>query len=163
VEPADTFFIGFELSNLLPTDSFAVYQSVRPAEKENFFYFKQEGFWESFKNANVDSFAMVNVFELLACNVDALVNDTPLVQNPMEALIYPNPARSVFTFETGQQIDPGKISVFNLIGQQVDAKLMNLFDKKIQIDLSGNLPGIYFVRFESETGIISRKVTWAPW
>ncbi|MFW5756851.1 MAG: T9SS type A sorting domain-containing protein [Tangfeifania sp.] len=163
VEPADTFFIGFELSNLLPTDSFAVYQSVRPAEKENFFYFKQDGFWEDFKTANTENHSMTNVFELLACNVAAQVNDTALVENPMEALIYPNPARSVFTFETGQKIDPGKISVYNLIGQQVDAKLLNLFDKKIQIDLSGNLPGIYFVRFESESGFISKKVTWAPW
>ncbi len=163
VEPADTFFIGFELSNLLPTDSFAVYQSVRPAEKENFFYFKQDGFWESFKNANTDNFSMVNVFELLACNTDGLVIDTPLVNNPMEALIYPNPARSPFTFETGQTIDPAKINVYNLIGQEVDAKLMDPFDKKIQIDLSGNIPGIYFVRFESEIGIISKKVIWAPW
>ena len=163
VEPADTFFIGFELSNLLPTDSFAVYQSVRPAEKENFFYFMQNEFWESFTNANIDSFAMVNVFELLACNVDVQVNDTPLVRNPMEALIYPNPAYSVFTFEAGQNIFPENIKVYNLIGQEVNAKLMNPFDKKIQIDLSGNLPGIYFVRFESETGMISKKVTWAPW
>ena len=163
VEPADTFFIGFELSNLLPTDSFAVYQSVRPADKENFFYFKKNELWESFKNANIDSFSLVSVFELLACNLNAGINDTPLVRNELEALIYPNPAHTAFTFEAGQEIDPDKIKVFNLIGQQVEAKFSNLFDKKIQIDLSGNIPGIYFVRFESKKGTVSRKVTWAPW
>jgi hypothetical protein len=163
VEPADTFFIGFELSSILPTDSFAVYQSVRPAEKENFFYYKQSGNWENFKNTNADSFSVVNVFELLACNVDAETNDTPLVRHQLEALIYPNPAHTAFTFEAGQKMDPDKIKVFNIIGQQVEAKFNNLFDKKIQIDLSGNIPGIYFVRFESEKGTVSKKVTWAPW
>jgi hypothetical protein len=163
VEPADTFFVGFELSNLQPADSFVVYQSLRPAEKANFFYFKQNGIWEDFKSANAENLSMTNVFELLACNVDATPNDTPLVRNPMEAIIYPNPAHSAFTFEAGQKIVPENIKVFNLIGQEVEAKYFSQYDKKVQIDLSGNIPGIYFVRFESESGAVTRKVTWAPW
>jgi hypothetical protein len=144
-------------------DTFVVYQSARAAEKANYFYFKRNGIWDNFKSANTENLSMTNVFELLACNVDATANDTPLVRNPMEALIYPNPANTTFTFEAGQQIDTENIKVFNLIGQEVEAKYLNQFDKKIQIDLSGNIPGIYFVRFESESGAVTRKVTWAPW
>lgn len=163
VEPADTFFIGFELSNLQKADTFVVYQSARAAEKANYFYFKQNGIWDNFKSVNAENLSMTNVFELLACNVDGTANDTPLVRNQMEALIYPNPAHSVFTFEAGQKIIPENLKVFNLIGQEVEAKYFSQYDKKVQIDLSGNIPGIYFVRFESESGAVTRKVTWVPW
>jgi lysyl endopeptidase len=37
VEPSDTFFVGFELSNLHPQDVFVVYQSLRQPGRENFF------------------------------------------------------------------------------------------------------------------------------
>jgi lysyl endopeptidase len=160
IEPSDTFFIGFELSNLSLNDTLVVYQSLRPAHKENFFFFKQNRSWKNFKTANTENYAMANVFELVACNVELLFNDTMLVKNPMEALIYPNPAQGIFTFEAGQTIDPENIHVFNLLGQVVDAKLMNSRNKKIQIDLSGNQPGVYFVRFETATGFVSKKISW---
>ncbi|RIH64243.1 T9SS C-terminal target domain-containing protein [Mariniphaga sediminis] len=163
VEPADTFFVGFELSNLAPQDTFVVYQSLRQPEKENFFWFKQNNEWYNFQTSNNDNYCIANAFELIACNVDALANDTPLVNNPTDALIYPNPAHSGFTFEAGQEIDPENIRVFNLIGQEVQAKLGNHRNKKIQIDLSGNIPGVYFVRLKTGEGMVSKKVTYMPW
>jgi hypothetical protein len=163
VEPADTFFIGFELSNLQPLDTFVVYQSLREPDMENSFYFKRDNWWNVFQEANAEGYSMTNVFELVACNVDALVNDTPLVKKPLEALIYPNPAHSKFTFEAGQDIQRENIKIFNLIGQEINAELNTVSNKKIQIDLSGNQPGVYFVRFKTATGTISKKVTWGPW
>jgi lysyl endopeptidase len=162
VFPADTFFLGFELSNLQPTDSFVVYQSLREPGNKNFFWFRQNGFWYDFKPSNADNYSMANVFELIACNSDALVNDTPLVRKPLEALIYPNPARSFFTFEAGQEIVPADITVYNLIGQVVNARLFNHWERKIQIDLSGNIPGVYFVRLKTPEGMVSKKVTYIP-
>src|SRR5690606_16752063 len=38
VIPADTFFVGFELVNMQPQDTFVVYQSLREADKPNFFW-----------------------------------------------------------------------------------------------------------------------------
>lgn len=163
VEPTDTFFVGFELNNLEPQDTFVVYQSLRDAARENYFFFKQNETWYNFKAENTESKSMVNVFELVACNVSGMVNDTPLVNNPMEALIYPNPANTTFSFEAGQEIIPQNISVFNLIGQSVNAKKELVSDKKIKIDLSGNIPGVYFVRFKTKDRMISRKVTYMPW
>lgn len=163
VEPSDTFFVGFELDNLEPQDTFVVYQSLRDVTRKNFFFFNQNGIWYNFKTENTESKSMVNVFELVACNVSGMVNDTPLVNNPMEALIYPNPAYTVFSFEAGQEIIPQNISVFNLIGQSVNARMELVSEKKIKIDLSGNIPGVYFVRFKTENGMISKKVTYMPW
>jgi hypothetical protein len=163
VEPADTFFVAFELKNMQPQDSFVVYQSLRSPENENFFWFKKDGWWYNFKEANTDGASMVNVFELVACNVSELVNDTPLVTNPREAIIYPNPTRGIFTFEAGLEIDQVNIQVFNLIGQEVNAGLSGHLERKIQINLAGNNPDVYFVRLKTESGIISKKVTYVPW
>lgn len=163
VEPADTFFVGFELTGMNSRDTLVVYQSLRPDTLNNFFFFKQDESWYDFKSANTENYSMVNVFELVACNVETVVNDTPIVSKPLEALVYPNPARSVFTFEAGQTIDPENISVFNLIGKEIRVTLTNHRDKKIQIDLSGNIPGIYFIRLKTGKGIITRKVSYIPW
>ncbi len=162
IEPADTFFVGFELSNMTAGDTLVLFQSLRPAGKENFFFFKQDRYWFNFREANMNNYAMANVMELVACNVDFLVNDTSLVKNPMDALIYPNPTGTPFTFEAGQPFEPENIRVFNLLGQEAKAHLFNHRHKKIQVDLSGNLPGVYFVQLKTATGAISKKVSWAP-
>jgi lysyl endopeptidase len=163
VEPTDTFFVGFELTGMSNRDTFIVYQSLRPDTLNNFFFFKQDESWYDFKSSNIENYSMVNVFELVACNVETVVNDTPIINKPLEALVYPNPARSIFTFEAGQTIDPKNISVFNLIGKEVSVILTKHRDKKIQIDLSGNIPGIYFIRLKTQKGIITRKVSYIPW
>ena len=163
VEPADTFFIGFELSNMQPLDSFVVYQSLREPIEENFFYFKQDEQWLNFKESNGSNYSVSNVFELVACNVDENVSDTPLVNNPLEILIFPNPTSSVFTLEAGQQIFIENITVFNLIGKQIPVKFKIQSLKKIRIDLSGNVPGIYFVRFNNGENFVTKKVSFVPW
>ncbi len=163
IVPADTFFVGFELSNMQPQDTFVVYQSLREADKMNFFWFKQSGLWYNFKSENTANNSMANVFELVACNVSGMVTDTPRVVNPMDVLIYPNPAPSVFNFEAGQEFSPENISIFNLIGQQVQAKMLVVNSKKIKIDLSGNIPGVYFVRLKTASGMVSGKVSYMPW
>jgi hypothetical protein len=163
VVPSDTFFVGFELSNLQPQDTFVVYQSLREADKINFFWFKQGGLWYDFKSENTANSSMANVFELLACNVSGLVPEPHLVEDSMDLLIYPNPAPSIFNFEAGQDFIPDDISIFNLIGQQVQAKMLVVNSRKIKIDLSGNMSGVYFVRLKTAKGMISGKVSYFPW
>jgi lysyl endopeptidase len=163
VVPADTFFVGFELSKLEPQEQFVVYQSLRQSGEQNFFWFKQDNTWYDFQDANSDGYSIVNVFELVACNVNDFSTDKPLVDKPMDSIIYPNPAQGIFTFEAGQEIVPEKIKVFNLIGQEVNARLSKIQEKKVQIDLSGNMPGVYFVRYDSIIGNLSGKVIYSPW
>lgn len=162
VTPADTFFVGFELSNLQAGERFVVYQSLRPSIRENFFWFRKNGQWFDFRESNTSNNAMTNVFELAVCNAEALVTDTPLVKKPTEALIYPNPAKSVFTLEAGMDFNSETVKVYNLIGQEVSVKLSNYTGRKIRIDLSGNRAGVYFVKYGNMEGIRSKKVTFIP-
>lgn len=159
----DTFFVGFELSNMQPQDSFVVYQSLRQPGNENNFFFKQEGIWLNFSESNVDNYSVSNVFEILACNISEKSVDTPLVNNTWEMLIYPNPSNSVFTLAAGTIIKPENISVYNLIGQQVRVNFNTVSEKRMQLDLSGNVPGTYIVRFYNGKEYIKKKVSYIPW
>jgi hypothetical protein len=159
----DTFFVGFELSNIQPLDSFVVYQSLRQPDSDNNFYFRQDGTWQSFANSNIDGYNMTSVIEILACNISEKSVDTPLVNNTWEILVYPNPTNSVFTLAAGVNIKPEDIGVFNLIGQQVKFNFTGIDNKKAKIDLSGNVPGTYIVRFNNGEDYIKKKITYIPW
>ncbi|MFA7490792.1 MAG: T9SS type A sorting domain-containing protein [Mariniphaga sp.] len=162
VMPADTFFVGFELSNMRDQDTLTVYQSLRQDDQENFFWYKQQGEWFNYQSPIRENFSITNVFELLVCNVQWAVSETSIVKFPGEALIYPNPANGPFAFETGQEFIPGNIHVFNLLGQEVDATLDPIHNKKVLIDLTGNIPGIYFVQLKAGQSMITRKVSYMP-
>jgi V8-like Glu-specific endopeptidase len=163
VEPADTFFVGIELTGIQPADTFVLFQSVRMPGKENSFYFLEGGLWYDFSQENTGNYSMANVMELVACNVDVMVNDTPLVNNPEDALIYPNPAGKIFTFEAGRDIDVNDLEVFNILGQAVKVNYSTPRGRRVRIDMSGNLPGVYFIRFRTVTGTIVKKVSYIPW
>jgi len=163
VSPSDTFFVGIELSNMLPRDTFVVYQSLREPDVENNFYFKQDGIWQNFKNSNLDNASITNVIEILACNVLKSVTDSPLVKNELEIAVYPNPTSSSFTLEAGKRIDIENVQVYNLVGQKIEALYSNLEDRKVKIDLTGNVPGVYFVRFNNGKGFVSKKISFVPW
>ncbi|HSM47067.1 MAG TPA: T9SS type A sorting domain-containing protein, partial [Draconibacterium sp.] len=163
VKPDDIFFVGFELSNIQPLDSFAVYQSLRPAAGINTFYFLQNNIWYNFKESNTDKKAMANIFEIVACNMDNFTTDTPLVDNPLEVLIFPNPSISKFVLEAGRDISENQVSVFNLLGQKTEVRIGKLGPRKLDLDLTGNVPGVYFVRLDTGNEVISRKISFVPW
>ncbi|MCA1760322.1 MAG: T9SS type A sorting domain-containing protein, partial [Bacteroidales bacterium] len=163
VKPDEIFFVGFELSNIQALDSFVVYQSLRPANAINTFYFKQNNLWYDFKESNTAKQSMANIIELVACNIDDFSTDTPLVDKPMNIFVFPNPSNSKFTLEAGQDISENQIAVFNLLGQKVEIKISKIESRKIDIDLTGNVPGVYFIRFNSELGIVSHKISFVPW
>ena len=162
VEPADTFFVGFELSNVQSPDSFVVYQSLRASYEKNAFYLKQNNSWLKFNDANPNGKSMVNVFELVACNIDNLT-DSPEVNIPLEIMIYPNPTSSAFIVESGKEIDETSVGVFNLIGQAVNVKVTPITLNKMEINLMGNIPGVYLVRLKSDNRLITRKISFVPW
>jgi hypothetical protein len=163
VKPEKIFFVGFELSNIQPLDSFAVYQSLRPATGINTFYFLQNNKWYNFKEANTTGQTMSNIFEIVACNVDNFTTDTPLVDNPLEILIFPNPSNSKFRLEAGQDISGNQVAIFNLLGQRTEVRVSQLGPRKLDLDLTGNVPGVYFIRLDTGKEVISRKVSFVPW
>ena len=163
VEPEDIFFVGFELSNIQALDSFAVYQSLRTSSESNTFYFKQAGKWYNFKDANTEKNSMANIFELVACNIGDSSIDTPRVDEPHEVLVYPNPSNSKVTVESGQDIVDNSIAVFNILGQKTEIKITKINERKVEIDLRGNVPGVYFVQLKNGEKIVARKISFVPW
>ncbi len=161
VEPQNDFFIGFELFNIQPLDSFVVYQSVRATSDVNTFLYKQGGNWFNYKDETGKS--MANIFEIVACNIDDFGTDTPIVDNPVDIKIFPNPSNSKVTVESGQEIPENKIAVFNILGQEIQTKITKINDRKVELDLTGNIPGVYFIRFENGESIVSRKISFVPW
>lgn len=162
VEPADTFFVGFELSNINAQDTFSMYQSLRSKDDaDNSFYFKQNSNWYNFQETNSSEYGMVNVMELVACNV-RVITDTPIVELPVNVFVFPNPAQSEVTVESDNKILPESVSVFNMIGQQMNVRIFTLDPYRIVLNLSGNRPGVYFVRFNYQDTFITRKVSFVP-
>lgn len=163
VWPSGNFFIGFELQGMSSSDTFAVYQSVRDADEDNFFYFKTGSMWYNFALTNADNYSVSNVFEVVACNINSNSRkDTPKVTDPLDIMVYPNPTNSWFILEAGQEIAVENITVLNLLGQEVPVIFGNLQEKKIQIDLLGNVPGVYFVRFNNGKKFVSEKISYLP-
>jgi len=164
VIPGNNFFVGFELTNIQPLDSFAVYQSLRNVGSPNHLFVKMNTQWSSFTDKNSAKNSMVSIVELLACNIDDFSTDTPLVENPADILVFPNPVTSLFTVETGVDIlDVESISVLNLLGQKCSASKKRLSERKVEIDMDGNVPGIYFVRFNTGKKFITEKISYVPW
>ncbi len=161
IEPNDDFFIGFELKNIQPMDSFVVYQSIRAATDINTFLYKQNGEWFDYKDETGKS--MANIFEIVACNIDDFGTDTQIVENPLDIRVFPNPANSKVTVETGQKIPDNKIAVFNILGQDIKTKITKINDNKVEIDLAGNIPGVYIIRFQNGESIVSHKISYVPW
>lgn len=161
VEPNADFFIGFELKNIQPMDSFVVYQSVRASSDVNTFFYRQNNTWFDFKDKTGKS--MANVFEVVACNIDDFGTDTPIVDNPLDIKVFPNPSNSKVTVETNQEITENKIEVFNILGQEIQLKTTKINDKKVELDLTGNIPGVYFIRMSVGEKIVSRKISFVPW
>ena len=55
------------------------------------------------------------------------------------------------------------ISIFNLIGQEIEINIDRINSRKASINMSGNIPGVYFIRFKRSDGYITRKLSYVPW
>ncbi|HYQ57195.1 MAG TPA: T9SS type A sorting domain-containing protein [Draconibacterium sp.] len=163
VEPADTFFVGFELSDINPADTFAIYQSLRSADGgDNHFYLLQNGNWKAFSDVNTQNYAMVNVMELVACNY-SIITDTPLVEQPENVWVYPNPTNKVLNIESDKKIDPESIVVYNLLGQAMETSVSQQDTFRVRLNLLGKTAGVYFVRFPYGDSFVTRKISFVPW
>ena len=67
-------------------------------------------------------------------------------------LIYPNPTRGVITLPAG--VTSGNIELYNSVGQKI---YFNKTNESI-IDLSGNLPGMYFLIIKGNSNDTNYKI-----
>jgi hypothetical protein len=69
----------------------------------------------------------------------------------------PNPATTFFTINSSQ-FPIKSISIFNLVGEKVNSSQYTINKNKIHFDVSNLLPGIYFVKTETENGTAVQKL-----
>lgn len=162
LKPGNNFFVGFALTNIQPLDSFYIYQSLRPANGENTFYYRQSGNWVNFKSANTAGNAMANICEILVCGLETSVSDTSEIVVNESLVVYPNPATGRFYVSSNLSVLPGNIAVYNVMGKRIQATIESVSDKKALINLTGNVPGIYFVRLKQEDQYSTRKLLYMP-
>jgi hypothetical protein len=99
--------------------------------------------------------------ELIACNVKD-ITDTPVVEVPVNVLIFPNPCSSELTLESDKEIESESVSVYNMIGQEMDIAVLDVEHYRVRLNLVGQTPGIYFVRFRYEDSFVTRKFSYIP-
>jgi hypothetical protein len=67
--------------------------------------------------------------------------------------VYPNPNNGIFTLESSFPMDRSVVSIYNMLGEQVEAEKV-LSDAKSELDLSGQAAGVYYYRVFSNNGAL---------
>ena len=96
--------------------------------------------------------------ETVTIEADEPVGISDLMVTP-ELNLYPNPSTGIFTAELKGNVSGGvEVSVFNVLGQPVwRNRITGSQSAPLQIDLSVQSKGVYFVRFEGENWQIVRR------
>ena len=63
--------------------------------------------------------------------------------------IYPNPTKNILTIETREFYNDSYIMIYSLSGQKI--RKQQIHDKKTTIDISAIKPGVYFVKYGSQS------------
>ncbi|NQU88113.1 MAG: T9SS type A sorting domain-containing protein [Mariniphaga sp.] len=155
VEPSDTFFVGFNVTNIHENVTFALYHAERN-EGENALYLRKNGNWIDFRDEKENKTASL-AFELIACNVSNNGNDTIPIIKKGDIHIYPNPAKSILNLQTTVEISSDDISVFDLMGRELAVHIIEIGSMEFKIHLPEVRAGIYIIRVKNNTISESRK------
>lgn len=163
VKPGTGFFAGFEISNVQSPDSFAIYQSLKASNLTNTCFLKMNNQWKAFSELNTDKKTLSNIIELVACNINDFNTDTPRVENPFDIVVFPNPVTSTFIVEAGREITAQQVKVYNIEGWLCTCKITPVSDRKLNVDMRGNVSGIYFVHYNSGNSFSTKKISFVQW
>ncbi len=78
--------------------------------------------------------------------------------NEKEIKVYPNPAIDLLTLEIPANVKMNQITLLDLCGKTVYVYPVPLAETKYSINLKGITSGIYFLKIQTETEIICRKI-----
>ncbi|MES2587890.1 MAG: thiol protease/hemagglutinin PrtT [Bacteroidota bacterium] len=73
--------------------------------------------------------------------------------------VFPNPAKEFVTIELSEfQGEVESIDLFNIQGIKVDTKILLEKEKILNLSLRNYAEGVYFIRFNSKEGILTKKI-----
>lgn len=73
--------------------------------------------------------------------------------------IYPNPSRGRFTIQNNGSEKIDNIIVYNQLGQKINTPVITAKSQLMEIDLSNQRKGIYFLQLQQGSKILSQKLT----
>jgi V8-like Glu-specific endopeptidase len=148
VQPADTFFIGFDVSKVNSAATIVVYFANRK-NNNNSVFFKQNNLWVDYHQAT-DTLSAAMALELLACNIMDDISDTPVVNQPADLLVFPNPASTVMRIRSKSEFKGEDVSIVDLLGRSISLRIEKTGLTEAKVDLTGNSQGIYFLRIKNK-------------
>lgn len=145
VLPADSFLVAVNFEGIVNGDTLAIYQSVRELSTRNSMYIKKDNTWSEFRRISPSGLSGALALELIACNVEG-VSDIPKTEMPLTLKLYPNPTFGRVEVSASHNITLDMMQVFNSQGRQVPYHSARLTPRKIEVNLAGQAPGMYFIR-----------------
>lgn len=145
VSPADSFLVSVSFEGIINGDTLALYQSVRQSLPDNTMYVKQDNSWSEFRSITPSGLSGALAVEIVACNVEGTA-EIPKTEVPLDLKLYPNPTLGRVEVSANHNITLDMMQVFNIQGRQVPFHSARLTPRKIEINLAGQAPGMYFIR-----------------
>jgi DNA-binding beta-propeller fold protein YncE len=91
--------------------------------------------------------------------VDALTGiDDPKPKTENDIVIYPNPSTGLVTIRINNEPLDGKVSIFNIQGKLVHETALRSGQQSVQLNLSSNPKGLYFISVVSDGMNMTEKV-----
>ncbi|MDP2338740.1 MAG: trypsin-like peptidase domain-containing protein [Bacteroidota bacterium] len=169
VKTVGNFFISYNISQLNPGDTLAVYMANRKADFTNSFYLKNQQGWSSYiqtyNTQNPYGYGSALLTELIACNIDDPLGTKQIVFDSPEARFFPNPISggSMLSIQTIDPIDcPEEIAVFDLLGKKQKIPFTQSGQNNLSLDFAGKRPGIYLIHLDSGGRTVIGKVAYIP-
>ena len=164
VKTTGNFFITYNIQELHPGDTLAVYMAKRPGDTTNSFFLKNNTGWSAYNTQNTAGNGSALLTELIACGIDSSTKiDTS--DNAVDAIIFPNPMNgtSILTVRTKNQLNsPSNTAVYDLLGKKQNISIVIKGPNELTLNFSGKSQGIYFVHIEAGGRSIVGKVAYMP-
>ena len=99
--------------------------------------------------------------EGLHCNVEPKTETVLSVQPPLSTdvwklSVYPNPSTGIVTVDPGTAVTKGILTVYNTLGEVVATRSLAGDESSVQLDLSGQPSGQYYITIRREDGKMAK-------
>ena len=120
---------------------------------------------EQFSGITPNDFTYPVIYQVMAANGElhdwlvVVEIETGMAEEIADGLtLFPNPSNGKFYLETNESgNDPIELQIMDLTGRIIYNRQLTLIEK-IEIDLSGQPKGIYFLRVKSEEKLLNKKL-----